>query len=120
MTHQATTIERHHSKGRMALTASMLAALSIFLPPRCATAQTNMSTILARYTNYDYPPADGNREIGSITAISQVEGDVDATPRDMPLALILVEPRLLNSITGSTYSAGDLKNRLRRFKEEPC
>src|SRR5437867_1533792 len=66
-----------------------------------ASAQTNMSALLAKYNNYDYPPADGNIEISSLTPIAGVEGNVDAAPRDVPLTLVFVEPRLLNTINGS-------------------
>src|SRR5690349_5672412 len=76
----------------------LLVAAATLLPS--ANAQTAMSTILAKYTNYDLaqPTPDGIFEISSLTPTPGVEGNPDTIAHDVPLTLVFVEPRLLNTI----------------------
>jgi outer membrane lipoprotein-sorting protein len=97
-----------------------LLALIIGLVTLSAFGQaTKMSAIMANYTNYNIPiVSDNTIEINSIQALSGVEGNVDLAPTNKPLVLVLVEPRLMNSFTGSKYQLADLQNRLKQFKQD--
>ncbi len=95
------------------------ATLIIGLAAWSVCGQTKMSTIMANYTNYNIPlVADNTIEINSILGLSGVESNVDQTPTNVPLVLILVEPRLMNAFTGSKYQLADLQFRLKRFKQD--
>jgi hypothetical protein len=93
-----------------------IAAIIIGLVWLAAFGQTTkMSTIMANYANYNIPiVTDNTIEINSIQALSGVEVDVDQTPTNLPLVLILVEPRLMNGPARLV----DLQNRFKRFKQD--
>src|SRR5262249_53459642 len=93
--------------GMGSATAAGTQTIQLYQAPPLLIANTSMSDLLAKYKNYDYN-GDGKIEIVSLMPIAGVEEDVDSTPRDSALTLILVEPRLLNTIKDSTFSVADL------------
>lgn len=76
-----------------------------------------LAPIMSRYTNYAMT-SDGIPEINSLSYISFESGYADPLPTQR-LALVLIEPRLLQSI-GNPALRTDLMRCLQRFKGDLC
>ena len=59
--------------------------------------------------------ADGTDEINSLTYLP-FEQTNDGIKNNSKLVLVLVEERLLNTLSGSSYSSQELLNRLKQYK----
>ena len=101
-------------RGRWRALAAALLGLACWLPGSAHAA--DFQDIVAAHS-YDDFDGDGVAEIESLAPLFADEAGAE-TPTNAKLVLVLVEERLLNTISGSAYTSADVLSRLDRLRSD--